>query len=475
MHVIRLFLFLPFLFIFMPAFVIFINEKSHFGVFTVFIVIGYFILMLLLKKQLLSKAIFVFKHTIFKYFMFLYEWIIFSSICAVCCGYYSFTRFFTVVIFNFIFKNILTFLYPIFVIPKIFSIKKIVQIFVIMYFFICIWGLLEFIGVTFNIGIVNILVHIFSNIRDVEFSIIVEGHTNIARIRSVFMEPSWFAKFISINLPLIYTLVLSKYRIFKNKYFNLITKICLIPLCVICLFLTQSPIFIIIAGLITIVYFYKEICKFIFKNIVIIGLMFILLICFNNVIEIDLSDTFLNRIIRFIDVLPYMNIDTLIKTDPSLAKRVIDAIVQIHLFIQHPFIGLGYGNNGIIPIKYFLNSGIPMTQEHLIGIMSSKTIIFANNALTMLLYQTGLIGFVLYVIFMLKNINSLKKIEKSFHGIENIFVKSLISFFSTYLVISIIYEQAFNDEFLFFMCGISIAINIVARKRLKKELELNER
>lgn len=471
--------YIPLILLFLPAFCFFIGTNSYFPYLIVLCPIT-FIFIILSNKIIIYKHLkYLYKYTPFKYFIYLYLWLVFSGLIAVISGYYSLFRFLYAVIFGFIFRSVLIYLYPGTIIPKILSLKSIIRFFMFAYLLIFIWGLIEFIGALLNIEIINILVSFLSNIRGDEKSIIIESYSGIPRIRSVFMEPGTFGRFIAINMPIIYQLALCKFKIFQNKNINFFIKKSIIPLMWICLILTQSPIYLVICAIITMIFFHKQILFLIFrakKILITITILSIILILMLNYLKFDISKSFLTRIISVIEIIPKIDIETLILVEPSLATRVVNNINQFLLFLKHPIFGIGFLNNGPILINQLENSPIPLTPEMYIIIQNAKNSIpITTNALYLLLFQTGIIGFSIYCLFMLKSIFALKKILHYFSGIEYCYISALKNTIITIFALSIIYNQGFVDEYLFFITGLVCSIVIIAHKKiLKGKTDANE-
>ena len=464
--------YIPLILLFLPAFCFFIGTNSFFPYVIVLCPIA-FIFIILSNKIIIYKHFkYLYKHTPFKYFIYLYLWLIFSGLIAVISGYYSLFRFLYAIIFGFMFRSVLIYLYPGTIIPKILSLKSIIRFFIFAYLLIFIWGLIEFIGALFNIEIINSIVSFLSNIRGDENSIILESYSGIPRIRSVFMEPGTFGRFIAINMPIIYQLALCKFKIFQDKNINFIIKKSIIPLMLVCLILTQSPIYLVICTIITLILFYKQILYMIFKTkkiLITIIILSIILILILNQLEFDISKSFLTRIISVIEIIPKMDIETLIFVEPSLATRVVNNINQFLLFLKHPIFGVGFFNNGPILIKQLEHSPIPLTPEmYSIVQNATNSIPITTNALYLLLFQTGIIGFYLYCLFMLKSIFALKKNLHYFSGIEYCYINALKNTITTMFALSIIYNQGFVDEYLFFITGLVGSIIIIVHKKIFK-------
>lgn len=457
-------LYIPFIFYFLPAFVFFINEKSSFPFLVISIVIIMLIVITIENKRFIKHFIYLYYYTPLKYFIYLMAWIFLASMFALLQGYYNFNTFLIKVLLGLPFRVFLVYLFPLFVIPKYIPLKSLIKIFMIAYFCIFNFGLLEFIGAKFNIEIINCVVHFISNARPDFTTAVLDYSSMLPRIRSVFLEPSLLGLFIVINLPYIYNLSNSKIKIFKNKYFNFLIKKSIIPLCWLNIFLTQSPIFILFNIIVSLVLLHKKFFLTIKKYFI----LFFIIICL--LIIINLSTTIfqgaLYRIVRVLEVLKHFSLDSLIVAEASLATRMLNYLHQFLIFLKYPICGIGFGNNGILVIKFFMHSHLPLTIE------ISQRIIYAKNSMQMsptvmftLLHQTGIIGFILYCIFMIKSFFLVKKNIKYFIGIKQIFVQCLTQSLLILFIFSIFYEQAFIDPYLFLSTALAGAVGIIAIKR----------
>ncbi len=468
-------LYIPLIFYFLPAFVFFINERSFFP-FLILIVPFLILLLLTLKKEYFIKRIIqLYKYTHFKYFCFLIIWIFLTSVLALISGYYGFSRFVLAVIVGLFLRVFLLYLYPQMVIPKYIPLKNIIKIFSTAIYLILLWGIIEFLGVKFNINIINTLVSLISNIRSEDSSIIIESTSNLPRIRSVFMEPGTFALFMAINLPIIYSLQSSKYKIFRNKLIDLIIKKTLFPLTWLCIFLTQSPIYLVICTVITIIFFYRTILLFIKKyfTYILLAIVIICLLLMQQTGGYVLSGVFL-RIQKVISILSHFSLEMLICVEPSLATRVINNTIQFQIFLQHPFSGIGFGNNGKYVLNVLIHSQLPFTQEIIRKLKNStETAFLTSNAMYLLLHQVGIIGFGLYCLFMTKAISLVHKVKKYFGGVEFVFVSALEQSILVIFSISIIYNQNFSDQFVWFYTGVAGAVVVAAIQKINELLEDN--
>lgn len=461
--------YIPLIFLFLPAFT-FMDELSPF----IFIMpLFIFISFCFKPKYIKSSLIYLYNHSILKYAIFLYIWMIIASFFAALFGYYSFSRFIYIAIFSLIFRYLFVYLAPIFIFPKFITLKNFIKFMFIAFIFIYIIALIEFIGAKYNIEILNNIENFISRIRDYT---VIEGRTSLPRIKSVFREPGYFGRFLTIHLPIVYELCLSKLKIFKNIFINLFIKRLFILLTWINIILVQSPLWLLIALGVTLFYFKGSLTNLLkkYKEQFLISLVFIFLFGIIISMSIDLSKTFMARAFSVLEIIPKLSLKTLIVADPSLATRIVSWINQILIFLKHPIFGVGVGNTGSYLINAFNTSGVPMTEEiESVIMLSNGKIGLCTNVLYTLLYQTGIIGFALYCVTMIKSIGILKKVKKYFYGLELCFINGFMKMLITLFVVSIIYEQFFLEEFLLFYLGLTCSIILIAKQR-KKRMEINK-
>ena len=191
----------------------------------------------------------------------------------------------------------------------------------------------------------------------------------------------------------------SKDKIYKNRFINKIICKSLLPLTLISSILTQSPINLIF-GIILLAFslfiFSRNIFKLLFKTILVgLPIILIIIICLSR---LDLSESFLNRIIVTLEVIK--NFDALIIVEASLATRIISYVNMFIIYMHHPIFGTGCGSLTTEIYNQLSNSPLPLTWELNQMILSPK----ASNAnpaiIFKLLVDTGSIGFICFGLFL---------------------------------------------------------------------------
>ena len=281
------------------------------------------------------------------------------------------------------------------------------------------------------------------------------------------MEPGVYARFIAINLPLIFFFVKTKLKIFKGSFLNIYCKKSLPVLFLVSAILTQSPIHLIFISIILLIYFGKIILRYILKYFLVFVSLFLLIIisimCMNN--YIDLSKTYLLRIINVLEAIPKMSLDSIVAAEPSLGTRIVNNYNQFCIFLKHPLWGVGFMNTGRVLINQLLNSPVILTGEmQLILANATDKISITTNAMYSLLYQTGFIGFLIYCVFVIRSIKGLEYAKKYFNIQTSKFIQALKQSVIILFSLSIIYNQGLLDEYFTIFLGLSLSIIVIAKK-----------
>ena len=463
-------LLVPFILIYiLPALGIVFDESRRIFASVIIIPIIAIIVYILNAKSFNKNMKLLFKKTPFKYFIYLYIWFIITGLIAFIKGYYSFGYFIIVVIIGFFFRGILLYLYPSLVFPKYINFKTLIKFFIISIYIILSIGILEFFASLLDFSPFLDIIRLLSNAANIE-NVIFDVYSFIPRIRSLTLEPGALADFIAACVPFIFNISNCKYKIFKNKYVNFFVKKTIIPMALFCLIMTQSPIGLLFAiGMILYVSF-DRIILYVKKYYAII-IPFIIIISasvIGYITTIDLSNSFIIRIFNVIGSILEGNFDEFILVEPSLATRVLNWLNQLQLWLKHPITGVGFLNRGWILYKQLQYSALPYTPEIKRNIMEYNGLITANmTPMTQLLYQTGIIGFLLYIIYMVKNIKYLNKITRYFTNIEKVFIISFKQHFVYIFVKAFLYGPAFMNPLAFFAMGILNGLILLALSNIK--------
>ena len=428
-------------------------------------VIGFFLLWKLISdKFFINNIIFLIKNSPFIYFCLFYLWSIFTVIVAMSKGLFYFNSFLTGFIGGLTFSVLLVFLTTYILLKENYiDLRNIIKFFALFYLFVFILGLINYVGSEFNIDVINNLLVLFNNKRailsDKGSDFIILGK----RIQSVFDEPGAFGEYIYVQLPIIFAICCSKYKIFDNIFLNFSIKKFLIPLAFINLILTKSPMSLILTFLVAIIYFYKFIIKYLKKYFfhIIIGVLIVLTIILVILSSINLKDTYLNRIIVSLPNL--FHLKALIVVEPSLATRIINYIIMMQEGMKNFVFGIGYGTLATHFWVFLQNTTLPLTLE-----LSKKAIACVGQPASAIFYrvfcETGLPGLILLLIFYFKTMFKLSKIKILQIGLEKDFLYGLFISLLFQSTLALFYNSNIHNTFNVILYA--IALYLITNKNI---------
>ena len=477
----KYFLYLPIIFMFIPCFSFYfapLNGLYSFFLISLYISTG--ILLIFDTKYVFSKLSMLAKHTVFR---------LLAIFWALVCINLIFLTFIGIVPVNQLIRSnvmkVFLFIIPLIVyyiciLDKYISLQKFVKIFMFGFWLNLILGIICFIGRVFDISFINILFDFFNNRRIIEAATTgtVEQTSAITfaqsyRISGLFTEPGEFANFIFIFLPFVYTYATSKIKLFNNKYFNVIFKYTLIPLSLLNLIFTQSPIYFIFSCLITLIYYFKSIFKY-YKQIL-AGLAFIgvilglFLITLNNSSTFDISKTFFVRVVNVLSTLH--SFDDFIVIEQSLATRVVSYINTTMLFLKYPYTGVGYGNIINHIYNQYLQSPVSLTPEIInrtkIGVSMGIRPMFNTGFIYALFAENGIFIASIFLLFYYKLYIQINNIFKSKIPYQFYLILKCIKFSLIALLLTFIYGLSFFSTYL----NLIIVLAIISLYNYKKNIK----
>lgn len=426
------------------------NVRLRFSI-TVFAIFSFFYMLIKFKKCV-SDIIIFFKTPVIKILLLWMIWCFLSGFISCVSGNYKWGSF----LFYFIYHMMLSVVpcYLGFLLIRQNSITDICKYYYLYIFMLLIVGSIDFIFLHSGIGFLeNFFDTFIVNSRQLAYGDFI----HIARTKSVFVEPSFFANFICFNLPLIYEFSKNKYKIFRSSFSDIILKKSMIFLSWFMIIVTLSPIFLIFAVLFTIIYFLimsKRTSKLIF--LLFFGIMFITVaIMLSN---INIQGTYLERIQKTLASIHDFRV--FIYAESSLATRIISMCNQFIIALQHPILGVGYGNIEPFLLKQLESSPLPLTQQLITSIGAGRG---ANKFLFWTtLCETGLIGITLLYAYFIKTIYKAKMLLNHLYGHDKAFISSCI-FMLTYQIVVFLYDGEFAGHFSFIL-GIIAGINIYSKQ-----------
>lgn len=452
----------PIIFMFLPA--LYIPLGLNVPIYLLSLIILFLILICISYKSVVKTFLEFYKYTPYKNFVLYIMWAIFASAILIIIGKVTFIHYISsiiIIVFGYYF---LYSLYPAFVSYKYISIKDLYKIFSIAYLLIFIWGIITYYGNLYGNSLIIKLTNFLSNKQ----TLMLLNNYVIARSRSVFFEPGIFANFIDLNLPILYTIFITKRKIFNNKYFNIIIKKSIFPLALINLFLTQSPLGIVFAIIIIFLFLIKKMLtsiknpRFLISTMIISILIFCIIVQKKDVI----SDSRAYK--RFATVIESCtDIDSLSIKDTSFYSRIVSHVNNFCLFLKNPIFGVGIDNAKFVIQEQFKDSPIPLSLENQANLalcQKTQKMHFNRAILFDSLSETGLVGFILlYAYFILTYVN-IGKIVKYLCPEKG---KLLLAFNSTILIticLSFYEVSLISSPFHFFIFSFANSVILKFRK-----------
>ena len=428
-----------------------------------FILIGLAILLLSKKKSFINfslETIFNRKNSLNVYLYFVL-YILFITLIFGIIQKTSIFISFAEIIFTYILAIFSIFLITSYIICKLFTPYKVIKIMYGTFYFVLIVGIIDFIIYKFNIVPLQYIHSLFFNIQSVAaggmfYKPIAFG---IPRVQSVYYEPGIYGQYLFIFSPLLYTLALSKYKIFKKKYIDKIIKKTTIPLLWLNLIMTQSPIWLVFTLVSTLIYFSRKILNFMKKYIKQLIVSAFLILTFSTVFisKVNINDTYLSRIVTVISNIK--NINVLIMAEQSLGTRISCVLNLLDIGSRTPIFGAGHTNLKPLMVDQICNykSKIAVTAEMYTMICKRETPMFQNPPLSNMFLRYGLIGLILYYFFLFKTFIQLKKSIKYAEPILKNICNAFLGIISSIFIVSC-YDMSIINLFLYFLISIIIGL-----------------
>lgn len=372
---------------------------------------------LLNDKFFINNIINLCRYSPFIYLLLFYVWSIVTVIVAVTRGLFSFGGFLTGFVGGLTFSVICVFL-TVYILLKenYIDLKSIIKFLTIFYLFVFAMGIIQFIGNELNNEFIRNFAAVFNNKRAILFNQDITIAFLKNRVQAIFDEPGGFGAYLYAQLPIMYSIVLSKYKIFCNKILNLSVKVLLIPLAFLNLILTLSPMSLILTFIVTVLYFYKFLFKFLKKYyLYIVIALLILTVAFYSLIKlVNIEETYIKRIILSLPNL--FNLEALILVEPSLATRIINYLISIKVGLSNFLFGIGYGSLTIVYPLFLKTTSLPLTKE-LIENMYLGTGHPAVGLFYRAFAETGAIGIILLLTFYYRTLVKFHKTQIKLNNI----------------------------------------------------------
>ncbi len=454
LHLYKTFLYITLITLFLPAFALPIVINNF--CITVFFVmmIAFLFYYAIFHYEYFNKNLAIFlKFKATQFFFIYFFWLIIISLIHIFMGDTSFVKSFLSLLIRFI--NIF---FPFFIGFIFIKNVKNKKAFYFVYFIlwgILLFGIFDFIAFYFDVDILKSIFNFFVNRRLIirDLSELKAMVNYLPRIQSVFEEPCHLAAFICAFLPFIYKISFSKIKITSYRFINKFLKFFMPFIAWLEIIGTFSPIYLIIAIILTIFYILIEKgvkFKLSYNNIgILIILLYLVYLFFNFFLYANLTNSVLLRIQAVIKA--FTDINILILAEQSLGRRLIDIINEFILFIKNPILGTGPSSLGKNLYLQLLQSPVVSTLEVNRALLKSPdnylptpNIFFSNLA------ESGIIGITTLYLFFISIFRIIKNVLKYLNGELYIFGFGLKYFVLLYIILS------FYDSQLTFPYGLTM-------------------
>lgn len=403
-------LYLPILFFFLPAFAFYFPGL---GIYAFFIFIIYLTLPLLfiLDNQKMVKMLYLInKHTPLKYFTIVLLLVAMNGLITALFGIASTGTILKYIVLREVLFILPLLIYFIYVIYKYLTYRRFVKLFIFLYWLTLIIGFVAYIGQLFDITVINNLFDFLANKRIIAHSLGLGRENELSsnyysyglpRLDALMEEPAYYASFLYVFMPLCYSCKDNSFKIFKNIYLNKLIKNTIVPFAWLSLILTFSPIYLILTIIITVIYYFKKIKYLVRKYYIFIFSILFIMSFF--AIKVDLSDTYISRIINVL--INIHSFEDFIVIEPSLATRICSFANTICVFFKHIVTGVGIGNLASSMYYQYQHSPLPLTPEIIErnSILAIKKEAFFNQSyIYAFLAENGVIIFGILVYFYYK-------------------------------------------------------------------------
>ena len=455
---IRFLIYITLILLFLPSFC-FIIGQQFIPVYIPSILLVFFLLSIFYYKQLLNNALYFYQKTPFKYLVIFFIWAVITIIFSLLFGRFFIGGFITSTLGGLICSVMLPFLFTLFIVPKYLSYNNLIKFIYLICWLVFLLGILDFIIFYFDIPVLKDIITIFSNKRLLTDAIeVTRGFVGtLPRARSIFDEPSYLGYFIFVVSPIVYELSLNKFKIFKNNYFNVLIKRTIIPFMWVSLVFTQSPIFLVFNIIFSCFYFlivrkgHKKVIRYLLPLLLVLVCSYLLISLI--IVKVDISKTYLNRIILVIQNIK--SFEDFIMVEPSLGTRIIIMINAIYIGLKNIFWGVGYGNMSYLMAAQLSQSVIPLTEELQRFVFFDRTTP-ASTIFIKIFSETGIFGVILFYSFLYSLYRKINILKNKLVFVDVPLINGLQLFIITYFFSSF-YDSNLNQPYIYIILGLIIS------------------
>ncbi len=234
------------------------------------------------------------------------------------------------------------------------------------------------------------------------------------RVTGFAFEPSWLAHQLNmLYIPLFLGSYLSGYTIFKKKLFHISLETIFLFASILLLFLTKSRI-----GWITFIFCFLYAIMLIYKDLMktlriryltfrkkiwdfVIPVFFVIILISIIISGIFISSKFDPRMEKVLNIETYKNRDFItIANEFLFAERILYWETGWNIFNDHPLIGVGLGNYGFY-FQQYMPAFASILDEPREILFRANYQANNKNLWTRLLSETGIIGFIIYVSWLI--------------------------------------------------------------------------
>lgn len=457
--------------LFFDGFVFFIGNQPH-RIYEVTLIL-ILAMLALFDKNFFKNLYCYYKETPFKYLVWFILWLFISSAFLIILGITNFLIYYRIIT-KLLVPMLIPYIVGMYCIPKFLKYKDLYKLLISISFFIFLFGLICYFGENSGIPIFTKIQDSVSNLHLAIYDSqdMFDSISGKLRLRSIFHEPGVLARFIVCFLPIYYSLLYSKDKIYENlsKNLNFYLKIFLCTLAMICLFLAQSPIMIVFAIIVTLSWLMYKNIKFIVSLLLFFIVIILFFIIFNESFFEIIQESFLNRVFKVL--FAFRSLSDVVTADYSLGYRIVGIVNNCILSLKSIILGFGYDNSRFFIEPQLLNSPLPLTPENRANLtyllVPGTGVATYQSCFSRLLSEAGIIGFAIYYFLLYKSIVVLNNIKFAENYNTYYFHIGLLVCY-IWLIIFSIYMTESTTPYITFLLGLASSYCMNSKFYIKVE------
>lgn len=464
---------ISFILTFFPMFVLYIKKGTNGNIYiSLLLLVILYLLFIVYKPNYFKKFLTKFLSIpTTKYYLTFLGFVILSLTIHIILGHYGASiAFYAVRIYKFFVATILVYLLPLLGLMIGIKFKNILKLFILIIWFICFVSIIQYLSFLLEIKFLIYIFDFFTNARTALYLNSLSVQEGL-RAYAFFSEPSALGQFIFLIMPFAIIIPKTKELITQNKLIDWIIKKTFIPFMLLAVIFTKSPIFLVLCliefPILLFINNWGKIKKYLFPIItfIVCFLLFssLILILYKN----QLEQTYIFRIFK--TIYSFGDYNKLVLLEPSLATRIFSYSIQLVAFLKVPIFGCGLNNAEFFVNPFYLSEApLPLTPENFyLGYLHNSNLCSLNRSIVYTsLAEFGLVGFSIYLFFIIKNIKFLTNIKNYFIDFEYNFLIALIQTFITTFIISF-YNLSIDNAIVWLIYGFAIIFIIFYRHNAK--------